>query len=288
MPPTPIFTQPRSRSGDRTVAERLEFEHRRAEYLATPVTEEEMQDRRPQEQMADTEYLADVESLSGLPMNEGRGGVLTALGYHGSPGSDEGQVSISHYAYPMGYGSSLVLGSYIPRMYGSLSPEDQKSVIAKHYKNFTFYGDPPPVSGVALGATGQDDMRRYGDTFRHESRHRGMDSLAWERLWEESRTEGNLSLQYQMNRVKGEQEAIFKTIRQLQQGELTYEELSEEERERLDAFKDVEQALLDSLTEEERLKLGLFERKPPADPPNPNDPVEMPEEYRAGGRVRLI
>ena len=132
-------------------------------------------------------------------------------------------------------------------------------------------------------------------------------------------------MQYQMNRVKREQEAIYKTIRQLQQGELTYEELSEEDRERLDAFKDVEQALLDSLSEGEKLKLGLFERKFPAaqalDPvemPKDDreskdepyrgpmkglvksltdlgmelemklDPVEMPEDYRAGGRVRLI
>jgi hypothetical protein len=50
-------------------------------------------------------------------------------------------------------------------------------------------------------------------------------------------------------------------IRQIQQGERTYEDLSEEDRERLDAFDDVEQALLGSLSEKEKLKLGLSEYK---------------------------
>ena len=260
--------------------------------------------RRAAEQMMDAEYVTDVENLSGLPMTTNMGGVLSALGYHGSPYSAESQAEISHFADPMGYGNYQVLGSYIPRGYGfhkksgelsgyMPSREEQRSLIAERFENFNFLtGEPPPVRGVALDVTGQDDMRSYGDTFRHELRHRGVDSAAFERFRKRLGTSygpgGDWGLWAKTNRVKREQEAIYETIRQLQQGELTYEDLSEEDRERLDAFKDVEQALLDSLSRSKMLKLGLFERKAPADPPDSKDPVEMPEDYRAGGRVRLI
>jgi hypothetical protein len=270
--------------------------------------------RSAAEQVMDAEYLMEIENLSGLPMTTNMGGVLTALGYHGSPYSAESQAKISHYADPMfrGYGSgrrytadpragSRVLGSYIPRKYGfhkksgelsgyRPSREEQRSLIAERFEDFNFLtGEPPPVSGVALDVTGQDDMRSYGDTFRHELRHRGMGSATFERFRKRLGTSGpggDWGLWAKTNRVKREQEAIYETIRQLQQGELTYEDLSEEDRERLDAFKDVEQALLDSLSEGEKLKLGLFERKFPA--AQALDPVEMPEDYRLGGRVRLI
>ena len=89
----------------------------------------------------------------------------------------------------------------------------------------------------------------------------------------------------------------FEIIRKLQQGEITYEDLSKSEhsdaKALLKKFMDVEQALLNSLTKEEQLKLGMFERQTDSSiPPEwrysyPKE-IEMPEDYREGGRVRLI
>tara|TARA_R110000824_G_scaffold119918_2_gene274385 strand:+ start:562 stop:1515 length:954 start_codon:yes stop_codon:yes gene_type:complete len=285
-------------SPDPLVSERLEMERRRAEHLAKPVTEEEMQDRRIQEQWMDTEYLADVEEQS-RPMNEGRGSVFTALGYHGSPDSDEGQASISHYEGPMVTADGRrILGEYTPRVGDDMSQEEIDLALDFAHRNYSFYGDPPTVGGIAIDASSQlhgespDPRGDYGDTLYHELKHGAFDSEAFQKLLKRPMfTIGKKQEAYRKAFISAsprEQHAVFELIRQIEQGEVTYEELSEEDRERLDNFADVEKALSDSFTEKERLKMGIFERKAPVTPPNPSDPVEMPEGYRAGGRVRLI
>lgn len=255
-------------------------------------------DRLAAERMMDTEYLADVEERW-RPMNEGRGSVFTALGYHGSPGSDEGQASISHYKEPMGDLDTRTFATYTPKAPANASQEDIDREMARIWSNYSFYGDPPTVGGIAIDASSQlhgefpDKKAPYGDTLYHEFKHRGFDSEALQRLKDSAATSapgGNWGLYAKILRAESEieQHAVFELIRQIEQGEVTYKELSEEDRERLDNFEDVEKALSDSFTEKERLKMGVFERNAPVTPPNPSDPVEMPEGYRAGGRVRLI
>ena len=256
-------------------------------------------DRRAAEQMGDTEYLADVENLSGMPMNEGRGSVFTALGYHGSPGSDEGQASISHHKEPMGEGrKTRIFGTYTPKAPANASQEDIDREMARIWSNYNFYGDPPTVGGMALDASSQpygeytDDRAPYADTFYHESKHRGFNSEAFQerkdRLSEASVLSPEWKLRGDLLLAEKNQHAIYESIRQIQQGETTYDDLPKRDRALLDSFANAEQALSGSLTERERLKMGIFERKAPVAPPNYNGPVETPTDYRAGGRVRLI
>jgi hypothetical protein len=235
-------------------------------------------DRRAAEQMMDTEYLADVENLSGMPMNEGRGSVFAALGYHGSPGSDEGQVSISHYEGPMGPSGGRTLGKYIfkepfGRPVADMSQEDIDREMANADENYNFYGDPPTVGGIALDASHQPygnhpaypDKPRgggdYADTLYHELRHGGFDSEAFQerkdRLSEASVLSPEWKLYGDLLLAEKNQHAIYESIRQIQQGETTYDDLPERDRALLDSFANAEQALSDSFTERERLKLGI-------------------------------
>jgi hypothetical protein len=229
-------------------------------------------DRRAAEQMMDTEYLADVENLSGMPMNEGRGSVFAALGYHGSPGSEEGPVKISHYKNPMGGINTRTFGEYTPkepfdRPVADMSQEDIDRIIANTDRNFTFYGDPPTVGGIALDASSQpygnhpDARAPYADTLYHESRHRGFDSESFQELKDRLSKASDLSPEWKLRGdlllAEKNQHAIYESIRQIQQGETTYDDLPKRDRALLDSFTNVEQALSGSLTERERLKLGI-------------------------------
>lgn len=237
----------------------------------------EMQDRRAAEAMMDTEYLADVQNLSGTELNKGPGSVFASLGYYGTPGSEEGPVKISHYKNRMGGRNTRTFGKYRPkepfgRPVADMSQEDIDRILANTDRNFTFYGDPPYLGGIALDASSQpyggdtDARAPYADTFYHELRHRGFDSEAFQerkdRLSEASvlSPEGRWSSprdSYDLIRSDLNQHAIYESIRQIQQGETTYDDLPERDRALLDVFANAEQALSDSFTEREKLKLGI-------------------------------
>ena len=305
------------------------FDRRRAEYLAKPVTKKEKKDRRTQARWADLEFLAGLAEQSGPmgqpvrmediekigPMNKGLGKLgsgFTRLGYFGSPNSDEeGQVRIAQYKGPMGGRNTRTFGLYIPKAPANASQKAINREMAKDFRHFSFLGDPPTVGDVAVDATSQrsgkypDPRADFGETLYHEFKHRGLNSESLEKLKDSLSGASPLSKEFKLLgkisrfRYGAEQHAVFDTIEQLEKGKTTYEELSEKDKRRLYEFADVEQALLDSFTEEESLKLGIF---PPKAPPNRSKrfslqgaidsitrgPVEIPESFRAGGRVRLI
>ena len=176
------------------------------------------------------------------------------------------------------------------------SPKEQKDQIAEMFKKsrVKFSGELPPVGGIALSDS--DLYRRMykrnkdwveeiqkispsfdtpqffeatigeqqGNTFRHEARHRGVDSDAFQELKASLRGAYPKSREFKllntMSRIMADidyEHDIYELLRQLDQGQVTYEELSEKEQDRLDRFESMENALLDSFTERERLKLGL-------------------------------
>jgi hypothetical protein len=239
--------------------------------------------RRAAEQMVDTEYLMDIEVGSGIPMDEGRGGVFQALGYYGTPGSEEGQVEISNYWDPIYFELadgrvSRRVGEYFKKPTKPRSLEDKKK-IRDYKKLFNFTGEPPSVGGISLDRTIRDPVF-YGDIFRHELRHRGIGSDALEKLRKDSLASGDPNLLgTKINLIKSEVfgiEDVFENLRELAQGERSYDEMSKQEKARLDIFDDVEKALLNSLTEEDKMKLGLFStRESPYGLPNSEETVDM-------------
>jgi hypothetical protein len=193
-----------------------------------------------------------------------------------------------------------MLGMYVPKEpfskpVASMPQEDIDRMLASTHEKFKFLGNPPSIGGIALDAStqiyGNDppypdkprDGKDYADTLYHEARHRAFESESFQKLKDRLSKASVLSPEWKLRGdlllAEKNQHAIYESIRQIQQGETTYDDLPKRDRTLLDAFTNVEQALSDSFTERERLKLGIFERKAP---------VETPTDYRAGGRVRLI
>jgi hypothetical protein len=180
--------------------------------------------------------------------------------------------------------------------------EEQKDKLAKYFKKegVKFSGELPSAGGIALTDSdlyerlsrdykdwtkrtqkvspglidilqGNDRSphsaelgQKQGNTFRHEARHRGVDSDAFKELKASLRgahpTSREFKLLNTVSRIMADidyEHDIYDLLRQLDQGQVTYEELSEKEQDRLDRFESMENALLDSFTERERLKLGL-------------------------------
>ena len=281
--------------------------------------------RRAAEAMGDTEYLMDLERQHGkvVPLHEGAGGMFRTLGYYGDPRNpNEGQANITHYWRPLTHGDRR---NRIEQIFGlEEDPEKrrqydaarilgfhQKQGIAAYFepqvaKTFTS-GEFPRGGGIAIDATIQtqpeeipEGVGNYQGVVRHELKHRGMDSSAMKRLekslWANP-DDASKKLRAQIWDFKDGSKVheAFEIIDKLHQGEITYEDLSKseysEEKALLKKFMDVEQALLNSLTKEELLKLGMFERQTNSSIPpewSYSYPIEMPEDYREGGRGRLI
>lgn len=285
-------------------------------------------DRIRKKKVEDPEYLMDWQILERqdgkvVPLHEGVGGMFRTLGYYGDPRNPyENQVNIAHYNRPLTHAQERYKYPPFPteegrkqqaeydagRIHGfyNIGGRQAPEILFEPQVAETFTsGEFPQRGSIAIDATLQTAKPSEGDyrsTVRHELKHRGMDSSAMKRLEKSLRAntdDASKKLLAQIRHLRREEEVHegFEIIRKLQQGEITYEDLSKSEhsdaKALLKKFMDVEQALLNSLTKEEQLKLGMFERQTDSSiPPEwrysyPKE-IEMPEDYREGGRVRLI
>lgn len=235
------------------------------------------------EEMAQIEYLWWVQDQlpEGYKMNQGPGAVLTALGLYGdqtdNPQSSQ-PANIRSYTRPIGGDGHRTLGQYIypfkthPRYTPDLEEEHRRQLSRKFSGiQAAILGGPTQEDDVFVDQTLQSthpvEGYPYEDTLKHELRHRGLASERVARLNDVPEGAGVLSEEARKRKslrdVKRREHPIYEIIRQLQVGEVNIEELGFSEKQFLRDLNELEAYLLEGMTEEQRMRLGFWEREEP-------------------------
>mgnify|MGYP003151632511 CR=1 FL=1 len=239
-------------------------------------------------EMFNIEYLMGVDDAlpEGYKMNQGPGKVLTALGLYGdqtdNPQSSQ-PANIRSYTRPVGSRNRRTLGRYIPthETYSAelRDPEFLQQMLDEQYGGLqgAMLGGPTQEDDIFADLTTQYNELEgepYEDTLKHELRHRGFasermrDHLTqqreegkevpwWKDRWEHSK---DAAMSDAASTKKGQHE-LYEIIRQLQLGETSRGDLYSWNERKLRNLERLEAAILEGMTEEQRMQLGFLPEK---------------------------